>query len=222
MTRQRQEVSAGGQDAADELPDLSQLATALYGSRYEILSLIGVGGGGSVYRARDVELDELVALKVLRKELLSDKQTVERFRNEVRLARRVTHRNVARVFDIGEHEGEKFLTMELIAGEPLTRRIAATADGSARPLPLREVAELTAQVCAGLQAAHQSGVVHCDLKPDNLLITKDAAGERVVITDFGIARAFQHSAPSEPGQQGGKATFDGTAQSLSNLRRGAL
>jgi serine/threonine protein kinase len=89
---------------ADELPDFSQLATLLYGSRYELLSLIGVGGGGSVYRARDIELDELVALKVLRKELLSNPATVERFRNEVRLARRVTHRNVARMFDIGTRQ----------------------------------------------------------------------------------------------------------------------
>jgi hypothetical protein len=86
--------------AAAEIPDLSTHATVLYGSRYELVSLIGVGGGGSVYRARDIELDELVALKVLRKELLSDREKVERFRNEVRLARRVTHRNVARMFDM--------------------------------------------------------------------------------------------------------------------------
>ncbi len=90
--------AAGG----DELVDLSALATLLYGERYEIIELLGVGASGSVYRARDVELGEEVALKVLRKELVSDPSTVERFRNEVRLARRVTHRNVARVFDIGE------------------------------------------------------------------------------------------------------------------------
>jgi hypothetical protein len=92
---------AAGPDA-EGLVDLSALATALYGERYEILELLGVGASGSVYRARDIELGEEVALKVLRKELVSDPATLERFRNEVRLARRVTHRNVARVFDIGE------------------------------------------------------------------------------------------------------------------------
>ena len=87
---------------------LSALSTPLYGGRYELKELLGVGASGSVYRARDVELNELVALKVLRKELIGDAATIENFRNEVRLARRVTHRNVARVFDIGEHEGESF------------------------------------------------------------------------------------------------------------------
>ena len=86
----------------DDLVDLSALATLIYGERYEIVELLGVGASGSVYRARDIELNEEVALKVLRKELVSDPATLERFRNEVRLARRVTHRNVARVFDIGE------------------------------------------------------------------------------------------------------------------------
>ena len=192
--------------AAAELPDLSQLATPLYGGRYEILALIGVGGGGSVYRARDVELDEIVALKVLRKELLADPGALERFRNEVRLSRRVTHRNVARMFDIGEHEGERFLTMELVEGESLSRRIAAGPDGQGRPMPLASIANLIEQVCAGLEAAHGCGIVHCDLKPDNLLISADEQGERVVITDFGIARAFRQPAaqPADPRK------FDGT------------
>ena len=178
----------------DALLDLSALATPLYAGRYELQELLGVGASGSVYRVRDVELDEFLALKVLRKELVGDKQTIALFRNEVRLARRVTSRNVARVYDIGEYEGEKYLTMELIEGESLTRRMTSTVDGTRRPLPLGEIAELIEQVCAGLLAAHQSGVVHCDLKPDNLLIAKDG---RVVITDFGIARALQQSAPAK-------------------------
>lgn len=188
-----------------------QLTTPLYGGRYELLSLIGVGGGGSVYRARDVELDETVALKVLRKELLHAPSTLERFRNEVRLARRVTHRNIARVFDIGEHEGERFLTMELVEGESLTRHIAAGEGGPRTQLTLARVAALVEQVCAGLEAAHQSGVVHCDLKPDNLLISKDAQGERVVITDFGIARALSQPAAKTSEQR----TFDGTPMYVS-------
>ena len=146
---------------ADSLLDVSGLATPLYGGRYELLALLGVGASGSVYRVRDVELDELLALKVLRKELVGDPQTIALFRNEVRLARRVTSRNVARVYDIGEHDGEKYLTMELIEGESLTHRLASTVDGLRRPLPLQEIADLTDQVCAGLTAAHHSGVVHC-------------------------------------------------------------
>src|SRR5579871_2776633 len=93
------------------------------GGRYEILGLLGVGGMGSVYRARDRELDETVALKMLRRDLVELPGMLERFRREVKLARRVTHRNVARTFDIGEHEGEKYLTMEYVEGESLAALI---------------------------------------------------------------------------------------------------
>jgi len=182
------------QEGVEELSDLSALATPLYGERYELLELLGVGASGSVYRARDVELNEQVALKVLRKELVSDAKTLERFRNEVRLARRVTHRNVARVFDIGEHEGERFLSMELVRGRSLSKRMAEAVAGQRQALPLLEIVEILVQICAGLQAAHESGVVHCDLKPDNILLAEDG---RVVVTDFGIARGLmQPAAPS--------------------------
>ena len=157
-----------------ELPDR-------IGGRYDVLGWIGAGGMGSVYRVRDTELDEIVALKMLRRELVRDAPTLERFRQEVKLARRVTHPNVARTFDIGEHEGEKFLTMEYVDGEPLSRAIARG------PLDLEQVRRITIDICAGLTAAHVAGVVHRDLKPDNVLL---GSGERVVITDFGIARAY--------------------------------
>jgi serine/threonine-protein kinase len=155
---------------------------ALVGGRYEILGLVGVGGMGSVYRARDTELDEVVALKVLRKELVEMPGTLERFRQEVKLARRVTHTNIARTFDIGEHEGEKFLTMEYVDGESLAEV------GAAGPMPVQRVVALARDICAGLSAAHAAGVVHRDLKPDNVLIARDG---RLVITDFGIARAVR-------------------------------
>ncbi|MBK8257067.1 MAG: protein kinase [Polyangiaceae bacterium] len=135
---------------------------------------------GTVYRARDVELDEVVALKVLRSDLIDIPGVVDRFRREVKLARRVTHRNVARVFDIGEHNGEKFLTMELIDGEPLAERIRRA------PLSWTEALRVSLAIVEGLAAAHAAGVVHRDLKPENVLLTNDG---RVVITDFGIARA---------------------------------
>src|SRR3954447_25355855 len=92
---------------------------ALIGGRYELLGMLGAGGMGTVYRARDRELDEIVALKVLKKDLAASAGMLERFRREVKLARRVTHRNVARTFDIGDHEGDRFLTMEFIDGEML-------------------------------------------------------------------------------------------------------
>jgi eukaryotic-like serine/threonine-protein kinase len=175
-------------DTADTLAAQSGNATASYDSiaprlaqRYELLGLLGTGGMGAVYRVRDTELGEIVALKMLRPELMNDDSALARFRDEVRLARRVTHRNVARTFDIGEHEGAKFLTMELVDGRSLAARIAEQG-----PLPSAEVIEIAEAICAGLHAAHAAGVVHRDLKPENVLIANDA---RVVVTDFGIAHA---------------------------------
>jgi serine/threonine-protein kinase len=154
--------------------------------RYEILGLLGVGGMGSVYRARDLELDEVVALKMLRPELCNSVDMLERFKQEVKLARRVTHVHVARTFDIGDDAGERFLTMEFIEGESL-----ATVLERHGALPLARVLELALPICAGLGAAHRAGIVHRDLKPDNVMIER---GERVVITDFGIARSHLRDA----------------------------
>jgi serine/threonine-protein kinase len=172
----------GGSPVESVAGAVSGVSGPLLANRYEILGLIGVGGMGSVYRARDRELEELVALKVLRKDLVSTPGMLDSFRREVKLARRVTHRNVARVFDIGEHQGDKFLTMELVDGESLGALVAR--EGA---LPLARVVELASGMCAGLTSAHAAGVVHRDLKPDNVLIASDG---RVVLTDFGIARAF--------------------------------
>ncbi len=149
--------------------------------RYRLLALLGVGGMGSVYRAQDLELDETVALKVLRRDLATMPGILDRFRREVKLARKVTHPNVARTFDIGEHDGERFLTMELVEGESLGERLHRDTR-----LPLEVAIEIAVAVCHGLSAAHAAGVVHRDLKPDNILLAKQG---RVVITDFGIARA---------------------------------
>lgn len=154
---------------------------ALVANRYELLGMLGGGAMGTVYRARDRELDEIVALKVLRRELAATEGMLERFRREVKLARRVTHRNVARTFDIGEHGGDRFLTMELVRGEGLASLL--TRRGR---LPLGEVVSIGRDVCAGLSAAHAAGVLHRDLKPDNVVLAEDG---RAVITDFGIARA---------------------------------
>ncbi|MBC7017838.1 protein kinase, partial [Salmonella enterica subsp. enterica serovar Enteritidis] len=114
---------------------------------------------------RDRELDEIVALKILKKELASATGMLERFRREVKLARRVTHRNVARTFDIGDHGGDRFLTMELIEGEMLGTHLARRGR-----VPVRDVIAIARDVCAGLAAAHAAGVLHRDLKPENVIL----------------------------------------------------
>ncbi len=159
--------------------------------RYELLGMLGAGAMGTVYRARDRELDEVVALKILKKEIAST-EMIERFRREVKLARRVTHKNVARTYDIGEHEGDRYLTMELIEGEMLGAMLARR-----KRLPIPEVIEIALDICAGLGAAHAANVLHRDLKPENVIVAKEPAKstERrgAVITDFGIARAAAES-----------------------------
>ncbi len=173
------------------LSSIGDAPPALVGGRYRILGLLGAGGMGSVYRALDVELDETVALKMLRRDLVDSARVIELFRREVKLARRVTHPNVARTFDIGEHEGDRYLTMELIDGESL-----ASVLGRTRRLPPARVVELSGPICAGLSAAHAAGVVHRDLKPDNVMLARDG---RVVITDFGVARTSAGNANATVG-----------------------
>lgn len=162
---------------------------AMVAHRYEIQSLLGAGGMGAVYRAIDRELEEPVALKALRKSISNESNAIERFRREVKLARMVTHPNVARTFDLGKCEGFRFLTMELIEGTSLGTRLDHSGS-----MTLGDALRITADVARGLVAAHSAGVVHRDLKPDNVLLgggnkTGSLQGtERVVITDFGIAR----------------------------------
>lgn len=154
----------------------------IFSGRYEVKGVLGGGAMGTVYRARDRALDENVALKLLKKELAVNPDLVERFRREVKLARRVTHRNVARVFDIGAHGQQPFLSMELIDGVSLAEIVSRRGK-----LPPAEVHATAAAVCAGLAAAHNAGVVHRDLKPENVLV--ELTG-RAVITDFGVACAL--------------------------------
>lgn len=154
---------------------------AVFANRYVIERALGEGGMGSVYAVLDRELDERVALKVLMKALEAADDRLERFRREVRVARRVTHRNAARIFDIGEHAGLYYLTMELIEGEDLETRLEREG-----PLPMDALAEIACQICDGLGGVHEAGVVHRDLKPGNVMLATDG---RVMLTDFGVARS---------------------------------
>ena len=151
----------------------------LLAGRYRIIALLGKGGMGEVYRADDLTLGQPVALKFLPDEAARDQGLLERFKNEVRIARRVSHPNVCRVYDVGEVEGHTFFTMEYVDGEDLAsllRRIGR--------LPEDKALDIARQLCAGLAAAHAKGVLHRDLKPANIML--DGRGQ-VVITDFGLA-----------------------------------
>src|SRR5215831_13110376 len=160
-------------------------AGTVLAGRYRILGLIGRGGMGEVYRAYDLILAQAVALKFLAGAQMSE-AALARFRNEVRIARQVSHPNVCRVYDIGFAEGKHFLSMEYLDGEDLAslvRRIGR--------LPQDKAIEFTRKICAGLAAAHERGVLHRDLKPANIMI--DGRGQ-VRITDFGLAALAQEVA----------------------------
>jgi TolB-like protein len=182
-------VPAGDDDTVAGSPYTAETAAAipaLIAGRYQIVRWLGGGGMGRVYEVTDVELGENVALKMLHGNLHDE--ALARFRREVRLTRKIQHTNIARMFDIGETEdGDRFLTMELVEGEALTASLG-------RGLPWPELQQIAVQICAGLAAAHDKGVIHRDLKPDNVLIERakspsSASGVRTVLTDFGIARS---------------------------------
>jgi serine/threonine-protein kinase len=155
------------------------LPGTLLAERYRIIGRLGKGGMGEVYRATDIRLGQTVALKFLPEATAVDPAMLARFHNEVRIARQVTHPNVCRVYDIGEYQGQPFISMEYVDGEDLAsllRRIGR--------LPVDKATEIARRLCAGLAAAHSQGVLHRDLKPANIMI--DGRGQ-VVITDFGLA-----------------------------------
>jgi eukaryotic-like serine/threonine-protein kinase len=153
----------------------------LIADRYELEELVGSGGMSSVYRAHDSLLERHVALKVMHEQLLSEGDHVERFRREARLAAQLSHPNIVTVIDRGEQEGRQFIVFEYVEGENLKALIEREA-----PLSERHAIELALQIADGLAFAHANGLVHRDVKPQNVLLTVDG---RAKVTDFGIARS---------------------------------
>jgi serine/threonine protein kinase len=160
-------------------------------ARYRIVSLLGKGGMGEVFRAEDLRLNQTVALKFLPVAMAEDEAARERFHQEVRLAREISHANVCRVFDIGETEGRLFLTMEYVDGEDLASLLRRIGQ-----FPQSKAVDIARQMCAGLAAAHDHGVLHRDLKPGNIML--DGRG-RVRITDFGLAAIAENLSADEAG-----------------------
>jgi len=150
-------------------------------AHYEVLELIGKGGTGEVYRARNTKLGRDVAIKVLSEEFSQDKERLERFQREARLLAKLNHANIATLHGLEEHHGQLFLVMELFFGETLAERIA---EG---PIPLDEAIPLFIQIAEGLEAAHEKGIIPRDLKPANMKIGLDG---QIKILDFGLAKAF--------------------------------
>lgn len=174
----RQTRVGGWGDTNPELEPGTVLA-----NRYEILSVLGTGGMGSVYKAQDKELDRVVALKVIRPELARNSGIVDRFKQEIRLSHKVTHRNVVRMYDLSEDGGMRFVTMELVMGRDLRSILEERGK-----LPPNEAVDIFQQICFALQAAHGAGILHRDLKPQNVM--REDTG-RVVVMDFGLARTIE-------------------------------
>jgi serine/threonine protein kinase/tetratricopeptide (TPR) repeat protein len=164
----------------------------LFANRYQILSTLGRGGMGDVYKVHDTKLQEDMALKLLRPEIAFDPDIIQRFRNELKLARKITHKNVCRVFDFHEQEGTPFITMEYVEGEDLKSFIKQK--GKIEEI---EAIPIASQIVAGLAEAHELGVVHRDLKPQNIMIEPSG---RAKVMDFGIARSIQASGLTQTGQ----------------------
>jgi serine/threonine-protein kinase len=175
-------------------------ATALAGGRYVLERRLGSGGMATVMLARDTALDRPVAVKLLAEHLTGDRELRERFLREGRFAAQLSHPNVVAVYDTGEEDGRPYIVMECVDGRPLAEELERRG-----PLPAEEVVELGRQACAGLEHAHERGVVHRDIKPQNLLLRSDGT---LKVSDFGIARAGDGTATlTEAGTVLGTAAY---------------
>src|SRR6202050_696413 len=176
------------------------------GGRYEILQMLGEGGMGAVYKARDRELDRFVALKLIRRELAANPAIVARFQQELLPSHQVTHKNVIRIYDLGDADGLKFISMEFVEGEDLRSLILEKTK-----FPPEEAVEIIQQVCHALEAAHSVGVIHRDLKPQNIM--RDKAG-RILVMDFGMARTVEGDGMTQSGALVGTMEYMSPEQAM--------
>ena len=163
------------------------LATGVKLGPYEILSALGAGGMGEVYKARDTRLDRFVAVKVISKKLGDDSNALARFEREAKAVAALSHPNILSIFDFGQEGDVTYAIMELLEGETLRQRL------SSGPLPVSKAKDMAEQIASGLAAAHEKGIVHRDLKPGNIFVTNPG---RVKILDFGLARVTDRAAPA--------------------------
>jgi serine/threonine protein kinase/predicted Zn-dependent protease len=170
-------------NATIEVPKEKLTTGSTFAGRYQIIEELGKGGMGKVYKVHDTKIKEKIALKLIKPEIAKDKKTIERFNNELRLARKIRHKNICQMFDLGEEKGTHFITMEFVPGQDLKGLIRQTGQ-----LAVGTTINITKQICDGLTEAHKSGVIHRDLKPSNIMIDKEGD---VRIMDFGIARSLE-------------------------------
>jgi len=178
----------------------------MLGGRYQLLRVLGQGGMGAVYQARDQELGRIIALKVIRPELAGNPSILQRFKQELILSRNVTHKNVVRIYDMGEADGTKFITMEYVEGEDLRSMLAR--DGKIAP---QQAVEIVQQICRALDAAHAEGVIHRDLKPQNVMLEPQG---RVVVMDFGLARSLEAPGMTQTGTLVGTLEYMSPEQAM--------
>ena len=174
-----------------ETPKEELTTGSTFARRYQIIEELGKGGMGKVYKAHDTEIKEKVALKLIRPEIAADKKMIERFRNELKFARKIRHKNVCQMYDLNKEEGTYYITMEYVSGEDLKSFIRR-----ARQLTVGTAVLISKQVCEGLAEAHSLGVMHRDLKPQNIMIDNDGNAR---IMDFGIARSIKEKGITRAG-----------------------
>src|SRR4030042_938136 len=193
------EELAGAATLAYPSPSLELTPGTTFAGRYLVIEELGKGGMGKVYKVLDQEIKEKVALKLIKPEIAADRQTIDRFQNEIKITRRITHKNVCRMYHLGREKDTYYITMEFIRGQNLKKMIRMT-----RERGLEATLNTAQQLCPGLIQPHRLGIVHRDLKPQNTMIDEDGD---VRIMDFGIASSIETKGATLPGMMIGTPEY---------------